>query len=155
MGPLILETSIDAPLELVWKAWTETKRITEWFSPAANIVPEKGGAYELFFDPADHSHMSTIGCIVTAIKPMELLAFTWKGPDQFAEFMNEPQSTTSVEVIFREEEGRTHIRVEHRGWGTDAGWAKARDWHLKAWEGVLSSLESGFESGEGILCCDP
>jgi uncharacterized protein YndB with AHSA1/START domain len=150
-----MEASIDAPLDLVWRAWTETERIMEWFSPAANIVAEAGGAFELFFDPADHTHMSTIGCVVTAIEPRERLAFTWKGPDQFAQLMNEPVPATSVEVRFQKKDSRTCVRVEHDGWGEGGMWTEARDWHLKAWEGVLQSLKSGLESGEGLLCCPP
>jgi uncharacterized protein YndB with AHSA1/START domain len=150
-----MEASIDAPLDLVWRAWTETERITEWFAPAANIVAEDGGAFELFFDPADHTHMSTIGCVVTAIEPMERLAFTWKGPDQFTQLMNEPLPATSVDVKFQEEGDRTCVRIEHDGWGEGGMWVEARDWHLKAWEGVLQSLKSGFKTGEGLLCCSP
>ena len=76
MEPLCMEASVAAPLDLIWWAWTETEGITEWFPPAANIVPVGGGAFELFFDPADHTHMSTIGCVITVIEPMERMAFT-------------------------------------------------------------------------------
>ena len=76
MEPLRMEVSVEAPLDLVWLAWTETERIMEWFAPAANIVPVKGGAFELFFYPADHTHMSMIGCVITAIDPMERIRFT-------------------------------------------------------------------------------
>ena len=98
MEPVRIEVFVEAPLDLVWWAWTETERIIEWFAPAANIVPVNGGAFELFFDPADHAHMSTIGCVITAFESKEMLAFTWKGPNQFAQLMNEPVPATSVEV---------------------------------------------------------
>ena len=137
-------------MDLVWQAWTETERITLWFAPAANILAEEEGAYELFFDPSDHSHMSTIGCIITTIKPMEKLSFTWKGPDQFAHFMNEPIPVTSVEVFLREEEKGVRVLVKHTGWNNNKVWKEAREWHLKAWKDVLHSLKAGLESGGGL-----
>jgi uncharacterized protein YndB with AHSA1/START domain len=143
MKPLRMEVSVKAPLDLVWRAWTETERIIEWFAPAAYIVPVEGGAFELFFDPADHTHMSTIGC---AIEPRESLAFTWKGPDQFAQLMSDPVSLTEVKVTFHKETGGTRVRIEHGGWGDGDDWKEA-------WEGVLQSLVSRLESGNGPLCC--
>ena len=115
MKPLRIEVSVVAPIDLVWRAWIETERITEWFAPAANIVPVEGGAFELFFDPTDHIHMSTSGCVVTAIEPLERLAFTWKGPDQFAQLMNEPVPATSVEVTFQKKKDSTRVHIEHGG----------------------------------------
>lgn len=155
MEPLRMEVSVEAPLDLVWRAWTETERIAGWFAPAANIVPVAGGAFELFFDPADHAHMSTIGCVITAIESMERLVFNWKGPDQFVQLMNEPVPETSVEVTFHKEKGSTRVQIEHGGWGDGDDWGEAWEWHFKAWEGVLQSLVSGLESGKGRLCCPP
>ena len=150
-----MEASVAAPTDLVWWAWTETERIIEWFAPSANIVPVEGGAFELFFDPADHTHMSTIGCVITAIEPMERRAFTWKGPDQLAQLMNEPVPATSVEATFKQDKGNTRVQIVHGGWGEGDDWNEARKWHDKAWEGVLQSLVSGLESGKGLLCCPP
>ena len=144
MEPLRIEISVEAPMDLVWWAWTETERITEWFAPAANIVPVEGGAYEFFFDPADHTHMSTIGCVITAIEATERLGFIWKGPDRFAQLMNAPVPATSVEVTFKKEKGGTRVQVEHSGWGDGDDWNEAREWHSKAWEGALQSLVSGL-----------
>lgn len=135
---------VDAPLEKVWEAWTDDEIIVKWFSPHANIEPELGGAYELFFDPEDHSHMSTIGCRVTRVEPMKKLFFQWKGPDQYAEFMNYPEPVTSVEVTFKESCGKTKVTMKHLGWGEGDEWAEACDWHVKAWEGVLDSLVKYF-----------
>ncbi|MFB5089802.1 SRPBCC domain-containing protein, partial [Psychrobacillus sp. PGGUH221] len=34
-------------------------------------------------------------------------------------------------------------------------WTDAFQWHQMAWSGVLSSLKSVLEKGEGNLCCQP
>ena len=61
MGIINIETSISAPLKRVWSAWVESKGITKWFAPEANIEPWIGGAFELFFDPSNHEQESTKG----------------------------------------------------------------------------------------------
>ena len=104
MEPLRLEIWVNALPEFVWLAWTITERVERWFSPEAKIIAELGGAYELFFDPEDHSQQSTIGCVITHIEPMKKLRFTWKGPDQFRKLMNSPEAVTSVQVTYEMKE---------------------------------------------------
>ncbi len=155
METIFIEVSISAPLDLVWLAWVESKRVATWFAPEANVEPRIGGAFELFFDPSNHEHESTRGCVFTSIDYKKKLVFTWKGPNQFEKFMNDPSSLTSVEVIFRETNGTTHLNVKHRGWGDGEEWVMAQKWHLRAWEEVLAVLKSALESDEGILWCLP
>jgi len=147
MESLVFEVKVLAPLGDVWEAWLDTDTIMKWFAPEAHIDPLLEGAYELFFDPKDHDHMSTIGCTITQLTPKELLGFSWKGPDQYAELMNEPTPSTQVKVEFRETNGVTRLSLEHMGWGEGEQWAEAREWHRRAWEGVLAQLKS-FMSGK-------
>jgi len=153
MDPLIVEISITAPLNLIWLAWVDSNRITTWFAPEANIELWVGGAFELFFDPPNHEKESTIGCVFIAIEEKKRLVFTWKGPSKFAKVMNNPSSLTSIEVIFREMNGTTHLTVKHRGWSDGETWTRARNWHLTAWKAVLKSLKSAIDSGEDLLWC--
>jgi uncharacterized protein YndB with AHSA1/START domain len=37
--PFVISRSFDAPRELVWKAWTERKRLMEWFGPKGFTMP--------------------------------------------------------------------------------------------------------------------
>ena len=136
-----LKRTIKAHIQALWHAWTETDKVTKWFSPDANIEPTLGGAYELFFDPKDREHMSTIGCKITEVQTPTSLQFQWKGPDQYAAFMNTPPQT-SVKVTLTEAEEKTTLTVEHDGWKEGPGWRDAKDWHIGAWEGVLDELEN-------------
>ena len=140
-----LKRTLKAPIEKIWHAWTDTETVTKWFSPEANIEPTKGGAYELFFDPKDHNHMSTIGCKITQLQAPTNLSFQWKGPDQYAAFMNTPPQT-SVKVTLTEAEGKTKLIIEHDGWKEGPGWRDAKEWHIGAWEGVLEELENYMKS---------
>lgn len=149
---IIQEIRIGADRELVWKAWTESERITQWFAPAANIQPVIGGAFELFFNPANKDVMSTKGCRFLKVKGPDCLAFEWKGPDPFAAVMNGTPLTT-VEVNLEENSGGTLLKLRHTGWQSSPEWDEARGWHVEAWKQMLASLKSNIESGEGILCC--
>jgi uncharacterized protein YndB with AHSA1/START domain len=125
-----------------------SKQITKWFVPEANIEPWIGGAFELFFDPSNHEKESTKGCIFTSIEDKKKLEFTWKGPRQFAHFMNNPSSLTIVEVLFKGINGTTHLTVNHRGWHDDTAWKQVQEWLLRAWNAVLVVLKSILESDE-------
>jgi len=140
-----LELRVDATADKVWQAWTQADEVVKWFAPEAHIEPWQGGAYELFWDPGNHDSMSTKGCRVTEFEPLRLLAFTWKGPDQYASVMNQPDRLTKVEVSLREKCKKTRITVVHGGWGDGEEWAEARAWHVKAWDMVIRSLKKYHE----------
>lgn len=147
------ETHIKADLLLVWRAWTDAERITEWFAPSAVIEPRHGGKFELYFNPAEPSSMSTSGCVILKIEEPHLLTFEWKGPDPFADTMNRSGQLTSVEVVLEPEPDGTRVILRHDGWKDSADWLAARKWHVQAWKDMLASLKSRMESGEGVLCC--
>lgn len=150
---IVQETLIQADVHLLWRAWTESARITEWFAPAAEIEPKAGGKFELYFNPANRESMCTAGCTLLQYDEPHILVFEWKGPDPFAETMNQGNLTT-VKVSFRpEQDGGTRITLEHTGWKDTEASLQAREWHVDAWRGMLASLKSNMESGEGILCC--
>jgi len=48
---IINEITINAPLNLVWYAWTISERVSQWFAPEAVVEAIEGGAYELYFIP--------------------------------------------------------------------------------------------------------
>ena len=141
LSKLEFNVTLKKSRDQVWQAWTDSKLITNWFSPEANIEPRVGGAYELFFDPSKHEHESTIGCKIIEIKPHEYLSFQWKGPGQFIDIMNQPDPLTHVHVEFKKNGSSTDVRVVHDGWKPGAEWDEAKAWHKKAWEQVLSDLE--------------
>jgi uncharacterized protein YndB with AHSA1/START domain len=144
LSSLEFQLKLKAPVKSVWNAWTDSKIIVKWFSPEAYIEPYKGGAYELYFDPSNHEHMSTIGCKITQIMPMLYLSFQWRGPDQYLHVMNNPNPATHVHVEISEKLNETLITVVHEGWGTGEDWNKAKEWHRNAWKGVLQGLKKYF-----------
>lgn len=150
------EVEINAPLSLVWYAWTISERVSEWFAPETVVEAMEGGAYELYFIPGNKTGMNTKGCKVTKLVPEKELHFTWKGPDQFEAIMNNIDELTIVKVRFVSiNENSTKVIVDHSGFKDTNDWDEALKWHQMAWSGVLDSLKSALEKGEGNLCCQP
>lgn len=150
------EVMINAPLNLVWYAWTISERVSEWFAPETVIEAKIGGPYELYFIPGNRTGMNTKGCKITKLINEKELQFTWKGPDQFEELMNGENGLTTVRVRFKSiNEDATQVIVEHFGFKDQEDWIEAMNWHQMAWTGVLESLKAALEKGEGNLCCQP
>ena len=146
---------INAPIDLVWHAWTIPSRVSQWFAPKSVVEPRINGPYELYFNPTEPNTMNTKGCKITKISTEKELEFSWKGPDHLASIMNNDNELTTVNVSFKKTGDSTELTVTHTGWKTDTQWKDAIDWHQMAWDGVLSSLKSNIEKGQGELCCKP
>jgi uncharacterized protein YndB with AHSA1/START domain len=140
-----LSRHIGAPLERVWQALVDPAQAGTWFAAKANIDPELGGAYELFWRPGTPESQSTIGCRITAIAPCRYLAFTWRGPDELGALMNEgdpPPPPTHVTITVSPSAAGADLRVRHVGFGDGEGWSGAVAWHHRAWTAVLDNLEA-------------
>lgn len=148
MSELNFKTEVRAPLREVWHAWTDSDTITEWFSPHANIEPRLGGAFELFFDPANHEHQCTKGCMITRFEPHTRLSFSWRGPDELHHVMDPDNPQTHVHVSLKEKGAVTKVTIIHDGWGTGDDWKEAKTWHRRAWMQVLESFERFFDGGQ-------
>ena len=149
---ITIERRLNASIDRVWRAWTDSTQTGTWFAAGSNIQPERGGAYELFWDLAHPERESTIGCRVTFIQPKKWLGFTWRGPSVYDDLMNEnaspPPVPTHVTVQFEPQGDQTVVHITHSGWGTSQQWDEARSWHIKAWDGVIQNLEAFLEGRE-------
>ena len=144
--PIRVRLSLPAPVDQVWRAWTKNEQLTTWLTAKANVKPVVGGPYELFWEPEHPDLNSTLGCKLTAVESKRLLAFSWRGPSQFADLMNAQPFPTSVRVTFtKDEPGQTVVEFEHRGWGQGPRWAKARAWQERAWRGAFDQLQAKFK----------
>lgn len=140
-----MHRNVPAPPERVWRALVEPSQAGMWFAALANITAERGGAYELFWQPDSPEHNSTIGCRITAIAPCRYLAFTWRGPDELNAIMNDgdpPPPPTHVTITLTSTAAGTDVNVRHTGFGHDDGWPEAATWHERSWVACLDNLEA-------------
>lgn len=140
-SPIVLEKTISISLDEAWLLWAEADKLTTWLTVKANIKPEVGGSYELFWDPEHPEQNSTIGCKILELNPKQSLVFQWKGPVPFADVMNVDPLPTWVRVtLISKSHTQTTIRLEHFGWKSGIKWSEAKKWQESAWLQAFSQL---------------
>lgn len=77
----VITRSFDAPRELVWKAWTEPKRMAQWWGPTCFTNPvceldvRPGGAYRIVMRSPDGIDYPLKG-VYREVVPPKLLVYT-------------------------------------------------------------------------------
>lgn len=145
---------LDCPAQTAFAMFTENQHLQGWLTALADVEPQVGGKYELFWNPGDKENDSTIGCKVTALQPGKLLCFEWKGTSQLKEIMNEIRPLTHVSVFFLPAGEQTEVHLVHSGWGASAEWEQARSFFEKAWEMAFSALKKYVKSEAVAKCCE-
>ena len=135
---------IDAPVADVWKAWTTVEGIESFFAPkAAKVVPEPGGAFELWFgvDYPEGTRGSE-GCMFHSVTPMRRLVFEWNAPPTIPTIR---KLRTLVYLDFAPADGnRTSLTLRNFGYGDGEEWAQNKAYFQSAWPAVMASLEKRF-----------
>lgn len=140
---------LNCDLVKAFQMFTVNDNLQSWLTNIADVEPRVGGKYELFWDPNDKENNSTIGCKVTLFEENKLIAFEWKGPPQFKDFMNTIVPLTHVVVFFvRCSDSGTALNTEvhliHTGWGDSSEWQKAKVYFDTAWSIAFKNLEGLF-----------
>ena len=132
---------LDCSPQEAFRWFIEKERLIRWLAIDARIEAWPGGCYELFWEQDNTAVNSTIGCRITVLETGRLLAFDWKGPRDFAEFMNTADPLTHVTVVFSAgNEANTELHLIHSGWGKTAQWETARQWFDQVWAKALDRL---------------
>ncbi|HTP00760.1 MAG TPA: SRPBCC domain-containing protein [Anaerolineales bacterium] len=87
---IVITRIIDAPVETVWKAWTEPEHLVRWWGPKSYTSPSckvdlrVGGRYIFSMQAPDEQggQVSYTSGIYQRIEPMKLLEFTQGLSDQ-------------------------------------------------------------------------
>ena len=129
---LIVTRIIDAPLELVWKAWTEPEQVMHWWgpkyytSPSCKIDLRVGGKYIFAMQaPEDQGgQISYTAGVYQRIEPLKLLEFTQGlsdkdgnsiDPQQIGMLPDFPKEVRTV-VVFRAIGDMTELTITEYGW---------------------------------------
>ncbi len=145
---LVLERTLDAPIELVWEAYTNPEHIKKWFAPKPYQITEAeldlrpGGIFRFHMEGPDSFAEDGMGCVLEVV-PKERLTWTSAlGPDfrpndfnkkegceafpftAVATFADEGGGKTAYKVVAlhgNEADRKTHENMGfHEGWGTVA-----------------------------------
>lgn len=137
----------DAPLEKVWKAWTDPEIFKQWWGPKDFTAPvvkidfRVGGSYLNSMRSPDGEEVWGTG-VYKEIVPMERIVLT----DSFADAEGNVVSASDygmsgdwplelkMMVNFQEEEGKTRLTIQHSGFPdhenasmAEAGWNESLD----------------------------
>ena len=149
---ITIERSFDAPIERVWRALAAPADLSSWFAKRANVRAERGGPYELLWEPENPERNSTIGCRLTYAEPGKWLAFTWRGPSLYDDPLNYGDPPPMLTHASVRSEGRgaetTVARIEHVGWGGGQRWSEARACHERAWNNGLDKLAAMLDGND-------
>lgn len=145
---LVLERTLDAPVDLVWKAYTSPEHLKQWFAPKPYQITEleldlrPGGIFRIRMvgpDGFDTGH-GTPGCVLEVVEGRKLAWTSALGPEYRPNQAGEGcESFPMTAVITFEDagDGKTHYKAValhkdmadkeahekmgfHDGWGTTA-----------------------------------
>jgi uncharacterized protein YndB with AHSA1/START domain len=141
---LSIERVLDAPRELVWKAWTEAEHIKRWWAPRPYQTPEveielrPGGKFYTRMTGPDGFDFSGTACILEAV-PDERIVWTSALKDGYRpnEFTADGCTSfpfTAIHTFEDAGDGKTRYRATvlhgnakdrdaHAAMGFDDGWA--------------------------------
>lgn len=115
---LVLTRIIDAPPELVYRAWTEPELLKQWFAPlpyttpAAEIDLRPGGANLIVMRGPDGNDMPNRGVYLEVV-PNQRLVFT----DAYTQAWEpSPKPFMTVILTFEAHEGKTKYTALARHW---------------------------------------
>ncbi len=141
---IVVSRTFDAPLEMLWKAWTEPKHFMNWYGPKGFTAPtceidlREGGRHLWSMQSPDGRQMYFTGHY-KEVQPMTRLVYTdsmsdAQGNVMSPEMMGMPVGTPvtmDVTVTFAHNAGKTTVSVSHIGQGeadrAGMGWEQAFD----------------------------
>lgn len=132
---LIINRTFEAPIEAVFRAWTNKAELDRWFAPAddytvaSSVDFRVGGAYRFDMRRPDGALFTATGKYVEINAPYRIV-FTWTGACEI-----EPQETL-VTVEFFSVGRSTQVTLTHRQLSTE----DSRQRHEHGWIGCLSRL---------------
>lgn len=135
----VYQKIIQAPVDLIYRAFTTSLGLHEWLCDIATTNPEEGGR---IFMAWNHGYY-TSGHFLKLI-PDQLVSFAWIGK-------GEP-SWTQVDVTISpvNENDRYLVELRHLGIGPGEEWETAREEIHKGWDLGLENLRSILEEGRDL-----
>jgi uncharacterized protein YndB with AHSA1/START domain len=128
---------IQAPAAEVFRAFTRSTALREWFCDAAQADPRPGGRIYLWW----HSDYYTSGEF-TALTPNKKVVYTWQGKGEPA--------ATHVTVTLAAKGDTTRVTVTHSDIGTGRAWAPVVSEYTSGWKAALENLSSTLEAGPDL-----
>ncbi|MDO6851821.1 SRPBCC family protein [Priestia megaterium] len=119
---ITVETTVQAPVEKVWKYWTEPTHIAkwnkasdDWHTPLAENDLRAGGKFLSRMEAKDGSFGFDFGGIYDEVKLHEVIAYTLGDGRKVEITFKDQETETEVIETFDAETGNT-IELQQQGW---------------------------------------
>ncbi len=119
---ITIETSVEAPIEKVWKYWTEPAHITQWnrasddwHTPRAENDLRVGGKFSSRMEARDGSIGFDFSGEYDAVTPIEYIEYTIGDGRNVKIFFENEGNSTKVKEIFEAEETNS-VEMQKGGW---------------------------------------
>ena len=136
---LRVSRTIDHPREKVFKAWTETESLAQWFAPSTDyrtvvttLEPKLQGSYRIEMHHKDGNAHIIAGKYLEFSPPSKLVfTWVWEKPDA---------ENTVVTIELKDKGGSTEMILTHEKFDT----ADSRDHHEQGWNNLLDRLANAL-----------
>jgi len=132
---ILVETTVNARIEKVWKAWTDPTVIMKWFGsdPNGKVLDAKldvraGGYFEVTFIDSDLTEHTCSG-VYHEVQPFRRLSFTWH-------WKTEPGVESFIRLTLTPESDITRMQLEHSNLGVGS-----KHDYIKGWQSTFAKLE--------------
>ncbi len=136
---LVIKRVFNAPIEDVFDAWIDPKRVAQWYGPEGfsndihSFEAREGGEYYLTMHAPSGEKHPLRGTFKTIKKP-ELLVFTWQWEN--ASEMANKGGETEVTVEFKRIGSKTEMTMTHAGFVDK----KTKQMHDHGWSSSFAKL---------------
>lgn len=149
---IVHQRTVALPVDEVWRLWTTSDGMAEWWAEHNHIELRVGGPMELYMLPdAPEGQRGSDDCRVLSFLPRKMLSFTWNAPPD--QPYTRPRHThVVVEFEAHEDDAETTVRLHHLGWpdadweGHPDQWQETYDYFDAAWPRVLDLLADFADS---------
>ena len=132
--PITVETTVDAPIETVWKCWTEPEHIMQWNSasddwhtPSATNDLREGGMFTARMEAKDQSVGFDFGGTYTTVIEHKQIDYTMS-------------DGRKVSITFDEHDGHTHVSETF-----DAESENSLEMQRSGWQAILDNFKKHVE----------
>jgi uncharacterized protein YndB with AHSA1/START domain len=127
------EITVQAPLKLAYRAFTNSTSLREWLCDVATVAPHPHGRMYLWWRGDFYSSGQYL-----ALEENKCVKFRW--------YSNIDPAPTEVTVMFSDQTGSTLVRLDHEVPDEEA-WAGKAETFRENWVESLENLKSVLETG--------
>ncbi|MBF0595713.1 MAG: SRPBCC domain-containing protein [Candidatus Omnitrophica bacterium] len=134
--PIVIEQSIKAPVDRVWKAITHKEQMKEWFFDINTFKPESGFEFKFLAGPDKKQYLHL--CKIIDVVDKRKLSYSWR--------YNKYKGDSLVTFELFNEIDSTKVRLTHEGLGTfpENNPDFARENFVQGWSSIIGTSLKNF-----------